>query len=134
MRASQEDDFRHFPPHASQIGHGNAGFAELLLQSRLFLSRNRRLIVGSAATAALLCALWVFNLEQRYRSTLMVMVDEPLTSPIETLEKAQRDLTSFLDSQLYILTSRDILQAVVDRVGLHDVEEYSPSPHRFRAG
>lgn len=133
LRASQEGDFPHslhpaVQPPASRDDHGPVGLGELLLQSRLYLRRNRRLIAGSALTGAMICAFWAFSLEERYRATLTLMVDEPLTSPIEALERGQQDVSSLLDSQVYILNSRDILQAVLDRADLHEVEEYSPAP------
>ncbi len=101
--------------------------SSVLSQMASFLVRNRGLLAGFVIGSVLLCAILALTTEKRYRTTLLLMADPPLQSPLETTEQTKRDEASFVESQIYILESRDILQAVLEAADLEATREYSQS-------
>lgn len=114
---------------SSSVSAPVGSLADLLSQARMFLSRNRRVVFGSTLAGGVLCAVLAVTMDSRYSSTLQIAVDEPLRRFEETSELASRELQAFVDGQIHILNSRDLMQEVVNVAGLEDEEEYQrPSP------
>lgn len=112
------------PSASAPIG----SIADLLSQARMFLSRNRRLVLGTTLAGGVFCAILAVSMDSRYSSTLQLAIDEPLRRFEDTNEMASRELLAFVDGQIHILNSRDIMQQVADVAGLENEEEYRRPP------
>ncbi len=108
--------------------NGEMSLAEALRESGYFLRRQYGSILLVAFGCALVALLVVAQMEKRYKSTLLLMVEQPARSPIETeiAQGALRD--SFVEGQIYILESNALLREVIRRTDLLADPDYQRQP------
>lgn len=105
-----------------------ARLSVLLARGWSFFLRNRRLILSATLAGAVLSAFVVVTTEPQYRSKLLVMVDPPILSPLDPSEQAKRDISGFVDGQVYLIGSRSVLEPVLDVASLNNTDEFRQPP------
>lgn len=99
------------------IDQEEAELGALLTRAHRFLRRNRRVIFGAALGGTVLLGSFALTADKRYASSVLLMVEEGGASPNAPRDLPTNELLSFLDSQIHVIDSRDILQEVADRAG-----------------
>lgn len=99
----------------------------LLSRIRRFLRRNRKVIIGFALGGGVLLGVIALTSSNRYGSSISLMIDEDGVNPNAPKESGTSEILSFVESQVHVIDSRDILQRVVDVARLGEVEEYQKS-------
>lgn len=109
----------------------DTGIADLVRQALAFLRRGYREILLLAAIGAVAAVLLVVQLDRRYQSTLLLMVDPPARSPIEAEPQSAALLDAFVGGQVYVVESSEVLRVVLHRERLIDHPYFRQQPESW---
>ncbi len=112
----------------SGIGFGDQTLSDFLRHAGAFVRRRFRVILTGAGIGLALAVLIVAQLETRYESELLLRVEQPARSPIEAETKAATTTEAFVDGQVYIIESTEVLREAVQRAGLTEEPYFQPRP------
>ncbi|TFL16376.1 GumC family protein [Jannaschia formosa] len=91
----------------------DAALAEVLRRSIAFLRRWYLSILGWTLIGAIVSAYLVLQVEDRFRSDLLLLVEEPLNRPLEKEGPPAGIDEGYVESQIYVIESRRLLREVV---------------------
>lgn len=103
------------------------GLPDLLRQTLVFVRRSWRAILLCSLIGVLVARLILSQLDRRYQSTIRILVDPPQRSPIDSEQLSAALLESFVEGQVFLVESTEVLYAVVQRENLTDLP-YFQSP------
>ena len=107
---------------------GDLSFAETLRKVSLFWKRNARIILASALLCGIGAGVASFFIEDRFRSSIHLLVELPATSPLADEQTNQSAQDAFVEGQIFILRSADVLRSVVESLSLDDREFFQDKP------
>lgn len=102
--------------------------SDMFRQWGAFLLRRKREILLVAALGTVLGIFMTTQLEQSFESEVLIMVEAPARSPLETEAGAAGAADVFVDGQIYIIESTAVLSDVVSRIGLTEEPFFQPQP------
>lgn len=109
-------------------GASDTSMSEALVEIRAFLARQAGRIALLALVGAALGLLASWMIEDRYRGTALLMVQPPAQNPIDAqADRADAD-DAYIESQIVIVTSTDVLLSVVQAERLTEVSAFRRQP------
>ncbi|WP_430450505.1 hypothetical protein [Rhodophyticola sp.] len=99
-----------------------------------FLRRRFREVLICMVVGGVLGALLVTRMELLYEGKLLLMVEPPARSPLETEASAAAAIDAFVEGQVYIIQSTQVLSDVVARTGLDQSAVLSVRTKRLVGG
>ncbi len=101
---------------------------DLIRQGLAFARRGWLTIMLLSIVGMLLSVAFLSQLDRRYQSTVRVLVESPQRSPIESEQLSASLLETFVEGQVFLVESTEVLHAVVQRENLTDLAFFQSQP------
>lgn len=108
--------------------------ADMFRQWGAFLRRRFREVVLCMLLGGVLGAMLVARMELLYEGKVLLMVEPPARSPLETEASAAAAIDAFVEGQVYIIQSTGVLSDVVARADLTSQPFFQPEQKGWLAG
>lgn len=108
--------------------------ADMFRQWGAFLRRRFREVLICMVVGGVLGALLVTRMELLYEGKLLLMVEPPARSPLETEASAAAAIDAFVEGQVYIIQSTQVLSDVVARTDLTSQPFFQSEPKGWLEG
>ncbi|SLN64346.1 GumC family protein [Roseisalinus antarcticus] len=115
------------------MAEAEPALSDLLRGAFRFLRRRYLVICLGALVGLALAVFAVMNLEDRYRSKLLLMVDEIGASSLEAEAQEGGARDAFVDGQVYIIESNEILRDAVALANLTEEPFFQRQPRSWAA-
>ncbi|PWJ17549.1 GumC family protein [Jannaschia seohaensis] len=115
------------PTHAESVPD-EAALAEVLRQGIAFLRRWWLSILGFSLLGGIVAAYLVLQVEDRFRSDLLLLVEKPVDRPLEAEGPGAITDDSYVDGQIFVIESRRLLREVVIAENLTEERFFQREP------
>ncbi|MFD1510931.1 GumC family protein [Lacimonas salitolerans] len=109
-------------------GYESQTLPDMFRQWGAFLRRRFREVLICMLVGGVLGAVLVSRMELLYEGEVLLMVEPPARSPLETEASAAAAIDAFVEGQVYIIQSTQVLTDVVDRADLTSQPFFQSEP------
>lgn len=119
-----------YPNSAQATDFGSSAIDIDFREMLRFVRRRLPIVIGCIIVTTALAIIITSQMERRFTAVSQIMIDPPRNSLVEFEQNVERGIVadaSFIGSQIKILTSRTLIERLVEKLNLVDDPEFNPS-------